>query len=75
MSVNNQVRLSSTERLSEMEELGLTKQAYSNSINRLKKVGLLKGERGDYTICLNEFIKGVEVDTINIEIHGINSKG
>ena len=58
-----------------MEELGLTKQAYSNSIGRLKKVGLLKGKGGNYTICLNEFVGGVEVGTINIEIHGINSKG
>ena len=74
MSDDNKVQLSSTNRSIEMDELGLTKQAYSNSIARLKKVGLLTGERGVYMIHLDAFL-GCEVSNIKIEIHGINSKG
>ena len=73
-SNDNKVQLSSTDRLIEMDELGLTKQGYSNSIARLKKVGLLTGERGVYMICLDAFL-GCKVGNIKIEIHGINSKG
>lgn len=41
-----------------IEKLGITAQAFSNSVNRLKKGALLQGERGEYKINPQHFWKG-----------------
>lgn len=52
------VALTSEDRKDIMKKLGVKPQAFSNSVNRLKKSNLLQGERGDYKINPQHFWKG-----------------
>ena len=71
--LGTKVYLSSTKRKEHLVELGITQQAYTNSITRLKQHGILtSAQRGIYIINLGVFINTKHED-INIEIHGINS--
>lgn len=52
------VKLSSNDRKELMEKLDCATNVISNSIGRLKKAGLLSGDRGDYEINPHCFWKG-----------------
>ncbi len=52
------VRLISDDRQKIMDKLGIKPQAFSNSLARLKKNGLLEGNRGDYEVNPQHFWKG-----------------
>jgi hypothetical protein len=53
------VNMSAGDRKEIMEKLGgISTQAFSNSISRLKKAGLISGDRGDYELNPHCFWKG-----------------
>lgn len=52
------VKLTPCDRDALIEELKIKAQAFSNSLGRLKKAGLVEGERGVYTVNPQCFWKG-----------------
>ena len=52
------VRLTPEDRQSIMKKLDIKPQAFSNSLSRLKKAGLVAGDRGSYEVNPQHFWKG-----------------
>ena len=52
------VKLTSADRKEATDRLGIKSQSFSNSLKRLRDVGLLEGERGEYEINPQCFWKG-----------------
>lgn len=59
---NGRVSLPTKERKKLLEKLNMTAQAFSNSLSRLKKLGVLCGDRSELEINLHHFWEGSKKD-------------